>query len=88
MAAIEAPSMVARIFLIRKLNAAALPLQTDFVFGHGLYMECEQALGNRAALPDLDPAYVRYGSCDGFGYRRWLFHQVVMPITDLRPYEL
>jgi hypothetical protein len=51
-------------------------------------MECEQALGNRAALPDLDPAYVRYGSCDGFGYRRWLFHQVVMPITDLRPYEL
>jgi hypothetical protein len=39
--------MIARIFLIGKLSAAALPFQTYFVFRHCFYMECEQALGKR-----------------------------------------
>src|SRR5215813_15565634 len=47
MAAIEAPSMIARILLIGKLSSAALPFQSYFVFGHAFYMECGQALGNR-----------------------------------------
>src|SRR5262245_11371012 len=47
MAAIEAPSMIARILLIGKLSSAALPLQSYFVFGHPFNMECGQALGNR-----------------------------------------
>ena len=47
MAAIEAPGMIARIPLIGKLGSAAVPFQSYFVFGHGSYMECGQALGNR-----------------------------------------
>src|SRR5262249_61342163 len=35
MAAVEAPGMIARILLIRKLSAAALPFQRHFVLGHG-----------------------------------------------------
>src|SRR5262245_46961843 len=34
MAAVEAPGMIARILLIRKLSSAALPSQSHFVFGH------------------------------------------------------
>ena len=34
MAAIETPSVIARIFLINKFSAAALPTQVYFVFGH------------------------------------------------------
>src|SRR6266404_5651202 len=34
MAAVEAPGMIARILLIRKLSSAALPFQSHFVFGH------------------------------------------------------
>ncbi len=36
MATIEAPSVITRIFLIRKFSAAALPMQGDFVFRHAL----------------------------------------------------
>src|SRR6266851_9385700 len=34
MAAVEAPGMITRILLIRKLSSAALPFQSHFVFGH------------------------------------------------------
>ena len=34
MAAVEAPGMIARILLIRKLSSTALPSQSHFVFGH------------------------------------------------------
>src|SRR5207244_8360759 len=34
MAAVEAPGMIARIFLINKFGGAALPTQVYFVFGH------------------------------------------------------
>ena len=34
MAAVEAPSVLARILLMRKLSATALPFQCYFVFGH------------------------------------------------------
>jgi len=33
-AAVEAPSVIARIFLINKFGPAALPTQSYFVFGH------------------------------------------------------
>src|SRR5580704_4849803 len=33
-AAVETPGMIARILLIRKLSASALPFQSHFVFGH------------------------------------------------------
>src|SRR6266545_1095792 len=36
MAAVEAPSMITRILLIRKLSSAALPFQGHFVFGHAV----------------------------------------------------
>src|SRR5262249_61292584 len=38
MAAIEVPSMIARILLIRKLSSAALPFQSYFVFVHDSYI--------------------------------------------------
>src|SRR5215469_17969660 len=34
MATVEAPGMIARILLVRKLGATALPFQSHFVFGH------------------------------------------------------
>jgi hypothetical protein len=61
MAAIEAPSMIARILLIGKLSAAALPFQTYFVFGHCLYMECAQALGKRLLFSGCN---VGWPDCD------------------------
>src|SRR5262249_36465260 len=47
MAAVEYPSMIARIFLIRKFGAAALPFQSHSVFGHVVYMECARTRRNR-----------------------------------------
>src|SRR5262245_16360332 len=34
MAAVEAPGVIARILLVRKLSSTALPSQSHFVFGH------------------------------------------------------
>src|SRR4030095_11403856 len=34
MAAIKAPGMIARIFLVNEFSAAALPTQSNFMFGH------------------------------------------------------
>src|SRR5438552_1481157 len=46
MAAVEAPGMIARILLIRKLSAAALSFQCHFVFGHVLCIRCARAVRN------------------------------------------
>src|SRR5437660_6059727 len=40
MAAVEAPDVIARIFLIRKLGAAAFPFQSRFVLGHAFVSLC------------------------------------------------
>src|SRR4029450_10728071 len=38
MTAVECPGVIARIFLIRKFGAAALPFQSHSVFGHVVYI--------------------------------------------------
>jgi hypothetical protein len=47
MAAVEYPGMIARILLIRKFGAAALPFQGHSVFGHVICIECARARRNR-----------------------------------------
>src|SRR2546430_3090454 len=38
MTAVEGPGVIARIFLIRKFGATALPFQSHSVFGHVVYI--------------------------------------------------
>ena len=49
MAAVEYPGVIARILLIRKFGATALPFQSYFVFGHVAYVGCTRARRHRAA---------------------------------------
>src|SRR5262249_23596899 len=61
MAAVEYPSMIARIFLIRKFGAPAPPFQSHSVFGHVGYMECARPRRNRQAQAPQRGACPRAG---------------------------
>src|SRR5262249_45527011 len=57
-AAVETPSMIARVLLISKLSTSALPFQSHFVFGHIFYVGHAPARRNhlRSGFEEL-PAF-------------------------------
>jgi hypothetical protein len=63
-AAVEAPAMIARIFLINKFGPAALPTQSYFVFGHTFRIR-------RASEDRKQPGVIEIPGQSGIGYRRF-----------------
>ena len=55
MAAIEALAVIARIFLINKLSATTLPMQTNFMFRHTFAIRC--AVASRKQSTALAPTF-------------------------------